>query len=97
MPTAKHFASCPPFPDDVPIASISRISLAKLLANDAAESEALFKASKDTGFLLLDLKGSENGEIVLKEVEAAFETSKMFYDCSLEEKSKYPLLPSNLG
>lgn len=97
MPTVEQFAKVPPFPEGVPTADIPRISLSKLLVNDVAASEALFKASTNTGFLLLDLKDSTIGESILTDVQAAFVTSKNFYDCSPEEKSKYPKLTSALG
>lgn len=97
MPTAEYFAQIPSFPDDVPIANIPRISLSKLQAKDVAASQSLFEAATDTGFFLLDLNGSPTGDHLLKETETAFETSKAFYGCSLEEKSKFPMLPSNLG
>ena len=97
MPTPKCFAGVPAFPDDVPVAELQRLELSKLLSGDKAESEALFEACTGFGFFLLDLRGCEEGEILLKETEAAFDISQEFYALSDEERTKFPLLPSNLG
>ena len=47
---------------DLPIASLSTISLEKLLAKDADESSKLFDACRNHGFFYLDL--SRVGKIV---------------------------------
>ena len=97
MPTPECFAKVPPFPDHVPTARLQRLDLGKLLSGDEAESQALFEASAGLGFFLLDLRGCEQGETLLRETEAAFNISQEFYASSDEEKSRFPLLPSNLG
>lgn len=97
MPTPESFAKVPPFPDDVPTVKLQRLELGKLLAGDEAESEALFGACAGLGFFLLDLRGCDDGETVLKETEAGFKIGQEFYALSDEERSKFPLLPSNLG
>jgi isopenicillin N synthase-like dioxygenase len=50
------FDDLPPFPDDVPTAPLLRLSLKKLLDNDAAEIERLWRTSCDIGFFYLDLR-----------------------------------------
>ena len=54
------FDDIPPFPTDVPTAPLLRISLAKLLAHDVAEEEALFVACRDLGFFYLDLRDAKS-------------------------------------
>ncbi|CAD6565604.1 MAG: hypothetical protein ASARMPRED_007367 [Alectoria sarmentosa] len=98
MPTPECFTRIPPFPDDVPTVELQRVELRKLLSSgDAAESDALFEACTGLGFFRLDLRGCAEGESLLKETEAAFDVGREFYALSDEEKSRFPLLPSNLG
>lgn len=97
MPTVEQFSKVPSFPDGLQALDLPRITLRKLLSGDETEASALFKASAELGFLLLDLRQANVGEILLKEAETAFETSRAFYSWSSEEKAKFPLLPSNLG
>ena len=97
MPTAECFAKVPPFPNDVPTFELQRLELRKLLSGDETESKALFEACTSLGFFLLDLRGCSDGETLLKETEAGFNISREFYASSDEEKSKFPLLPGNLG
>lgn len=97
MPTRECFAKVPPFPDHVPTIELPRLELSKLLSGDEAESEALFNAGTGLGFFLLDLRGCAGGERLLEETEAGFKISQVFYALSDEEKSQFPLLPSNLG
>ncbi len=97
MPTLESFAKVPPFPDHVPTVKLQRLELSKLLAEDEGESKALFEACTGLGFFLLDLRGCEEGETVLEETEAGFKIGQEFYALSDEERSKFPLLPSNLG
>ncbi|KAK5003814.1 hypothetical protein LTR28_009705, partial [Elasticomyces elasticus] len=48
----------PPFPDDVPVAPLLRISLRELVRGDAEEQERLWSACKELGFFYLDLRGA---------------------------------------
>lgn len=97
MPTPECFAKVPPFPNDVPTVNLQRLQLRNLLSGDEAESEALFEACVGLGFFLLDLRGCGEGESLLKETEEGFSIGQEFYALSDEEKSKFPMLPSNLG
>ena len=97
MPTSSLFNQYPPFPEDVPVISLPRLSYAKLLSLDAAESNALFRASLDHGFFLINLTDTSEGESLLKDVETAFAIGRSFFDLALEEKSKIPSNPSNVG
>ncbi|KAK4956140.1 hypothetical protein LTR66_013362 [Elasticomyces elasticus] len=51
----------PPFPDDVPVAPLLRISLRGLVRGDAEEQERLWSACKELGFFYLDLRGATAG------------------------------------
>ena len=97
MPTPECFAKVPPFPNNVPTLELHRLKLRQLLFGDEAESQALFEACALLGFFLLDLRGCAEGETLLKETEAGFTICQDFYALSNEEKSKFPLRPSNLG
>jgi hypothetical protein len=53
-----QFPNIPAFPPTVPTAPLLRISLAKLLASDAAEEGRLWDACCNLGFFYLDLRCS---------------------------------------
>ena len=89
MPTPKYFDRYPAFPKDVPVIDLPRISLARLLAEDEAQSAKLFRASKETGFLLLDLRGSGEGETMLKDAEATFDLSEKVFEIDQAELMKH--------
>ncbi len=80
----------PPFPGDVPVAQLSRISLKKLLSDDEPESEALYKSCKVSGFFLLDVTGTPQGEEILRDVTEAFEMAETLFGMDLKEKTKFP-------
>lgn len=55
-----NFSNLPPFPEDVPIAPLLRISLSKLNQGDAEEIGKLWKACCELGFFYLDLRGASD-------------------------------------
>lgn len=83
----------PPFPGDVPIAQLSRISLKKLLSDDEPESEALYKSCQLSGFFLLDLTATLEGEEILRDITEAFEMAETLFSMDLKEKMKFSLRP----
>lgn len=89
MPTAKYFSRYPAFPKDLPVMDLPRISLARLATDDDAESAQLFRACKETGFFLLDLRGTGEGEIMLKDAEATFDLSEKVFDTDQAELMKH--------
>jgi hypothetical protein len=94
MPTARAFAAVPPFPDDVPVYELPRLSLSKLISNEAEQSRALFDTFRTHGFALLDMQGCAQGEALLEEAEKMFEiTREVTIDLDLEEKMKYVPTP----
>ncbi|KAH8759692.1 hypothetical protein BGZ57DRAFT_612975 [Hyaloscypha finlandica] len=94
MPTAKAFSQVPPFPDDVPVYELPRLSLRKLISNEAEQSKELFKSFREHGFALLDMQGCHEGESLLKEAEKMFEiTRDVTIGLDIEEKMKYVPTP----
>lgn len=79
----------PPFPEEVKTAPLVSISLAKLEANDAAESLAFFKASKELGFFYLNMEGSPLGEKIVALSEQLNQVQKEFHNLPNEEKEQY--------
>ncbi|CZR59440.1 related to gibberellin 20-oxidase [Phialocephala subalpina] len=93
MPTKAYFDKYPPFPDDIPVAQLTRIHLSKLLANEKTESDAFFSASRKLGFFLLDFEGSEEGEAFLKNAEIMFDINKEVNETDVDEMMKYAYRP----
>ncbi|KAF2085359.1 Clavaminate synthase-like protein, partial [Saccharata proteae CBS 121410] len=99
------FPDIPPFPSDVPTAPLLRISLAKLLQEDADELDRLWQACCDLGFFYIDLRSdgaanghegsagsanvSINGTQLLRDADELFEVQKKFFELPVEEKLKY--------
>ncbi|KAJ5690370.1 hypothetical protein N7462_004762 [Penicillium macrosclerotiorum] len=90
-----EFPGLPPFPDDVPIAPLLRLSLAKLLSGDTAECERLYEASVEIGFFYLDLQDSEHGISLLGDADDLFGVGERLFELSLEEKKKYDFSTQN--
>ena len=89
MASTTLFKSLPPFPEDVPIATISKISLAKLVSRSKSEAELMLEACQELGFFLLDLTGDPVGEAMIKEVDVVFEIVQQTMHLSMEEKIEY--------
>ena len=83
------FPDLPPFPSSVPTAPLLRLSLRKLQNGDVEESNRFFQVSKDFGFFYLDLRGSPEGEVILKSADALFGVGEELFDLDVEEKQKY--------
>ena len=62
MASVELFSHIPPFPTDIPVTKMSKISLAKLAAGDEAEGKAVLDASRKLGSFLLDLQEEEKAE-----------------------------------
>lgn len=82
--------SLPPFPDGIETAPLLRLSLAKLLDNNAEEIQRLARACEDLGFFYLDLRGP--GDSLLEEADSLFKVGEDLYDLPLEEKQKYDFM-----
>lgn len=83
--------SYPPFPSEVPTASLVSVPLSSLQLSPpfSAESLKLFAACKDLGFFYLDLLGSDLGEAILREAESLHELQQRFYALPHETKDEY--------
>ena len=93
MPTVDHFNKYPPFPTGVPVADLRCLSFGKLLADEESESERLFRSCRETGFFLVDLRGTSEGETMLKHAEMAFELNKKIFELDQEELTKHAFQP----
>ena len=93
MPTIDHFNMYPPFPTGVPVADLRLLSFSKLLADEESESEQLFRSCRETGFFSVDLRGTSEGETMLKHAEMAFELNKKIFDLDQEELNKHAVKP----
>lgn len=90
MASIKYFASQPSFPHDLqPIAQIATVSLAKLVAGDAREAEAMLHACRTLGFFLLDLAGDPVGERMIAEVDTVFDVVRQTMELNMDEKNKF--------
>lgn len=85
----EYFKEIPPFPADVPIADIPTISYSNLKSDSKHDSENLFEACKEQGFFLLDLRGHEEGERLLKDAEMMFDLNVALFDLGNEALLKY--------
>jgi hypothetical protein len=47
MPTAQAFSAVPPFPDNVPVYELPRLTLSNLVSNDAEQSKELFQSFRE--------------------------------------------------
>ena len=97
MPTVDHFNKYPPFPTGVPVAELRCLSFSELLADEESESERLFQSCRETGFFLVDLRGTSEGETMLKHAEIAFDLDKKIHELDQEELAKHAIqLPVSL-
>src|SRR5437879_494085 len=93
MPTQAYFDKYPPFPSNVPVAELPRLSFAKLQDQDREESDALFDACRAMGFFLLDFRGCSEGDAFLKEAERMFDLNEEVNMLNGEELMKYLYQP----
>lgn len=79
----------PPFPSDLPTASLESISLSRLQSGDAAESSKLFDSCRNLGFFYLDLTGCQLGERVICLAESLHELQQEFFALPHQDKDQY--------
>ena len=91
MPTSKYFSQYPSVPSDptVHIANIPTLCLTKLQASTDAESLRLYEACLQQGFILLDLRGSVEGENLLHDSEKMFDLIGQTLTLNQETRNKY--------
>ncbi|KAL7916746.1 hypothetical protein GGI35DRAFT_485884 [Trichoderma velutinum] len=79
-----------PFPDNVAIADIKKISLGKLLSNDAEEAQKMFEVCKDVGFFYLDMMDHDMGRRLWEDAcVAARSGMEVFPNTPLAEKKLF--------
>ncbi|THV44304.1 hypothetical protein BGAL_0676g00010 [Botrytis galanthina] len=91
MHTLKCFEECPEFPADILIVDIPTISYLKLQNDSAKESENLYKANREHGFLLLDLNNCEEGKQLLEDAEIIYNISIDIFNFGPETSINYKL------
>ncbi|KAE8444939.1 hypothetical protein EG329_014066 [Mollisiaceae sp. DMI_Dod_QoI] len=96
MPTEKLFTEAPPFPDNIPVANLSTLSLEKLLTGDEKESMRFFDACKNDGFFLLDLRHASIGASLLTLAEELFRVNEALFNEGPEELNKYTYPPPGI-
>ena len=82
----------PPFPDDVPVAPIGRISLQKILEHDNAEAAVALEACRTHGFFYLDLTSVPIGEELIQNAEDLQDLAKQVFKRPFEEKDAHALI-----
>lgn len=66
--------------------------------NDKEESTRFFKASKDLGFVMLELDDCAEGKQILRDVDMAFDINHEIMSIDDEEKTrKWPWRTGSLG
>jgi hypothetical protein len=88
----ESFSGIPDFPADIPMAPLLRLSLASL-RKDAAESDALYHASKTLGFFYLDLRHDDQGKALLSDADGLFCVGEELFDLGREELDKFNYKP----
>ena len=91
-----HQLGHPPFPDDVPVAPLLRISLKSLVERDASEIQRFTNACEDLGFFYLDLSDVDHGRSLLGDADQLFEVGKELFQLPTEEKTKYDFMHENV-
>ncbi|KAF2135261.1 uncharacterized protein K452DRAFT_293354 [Aplosporella prunicola CBS 121167] len=87
-----------PFPDNVPVADLARISLAKLLDDDQDEAALLFEVCKTNGFCYLDLTTHPKGLELIKDAEEVHRASKeAFEKTPINAKREFKTRPPETG
>lgn len=76
MASQQLFENVPPFPDDIPTASMQTISLASLRSGDETAANILLTACQELGFFMLDIAGDMLGNNLMKEVDQIFLAGK---------------------
>lgn len=81
--------SYPKFPSDVPTAKLSKLHLQKLQSDNEEESQKLFQSCRTSGFFLLDLHGTPEGDTMLSDVGEIFKLAGQLFSLETDTKMKY--------
>lgn len=89
MASTELFEAIPPFPGDIPTASMSTISLAGLKSGDEAAAKNLLAACQELGFFLLDLSEDNLGKELIEDIDQLFSVGKIIMDLPATVKEEY--------
>jgi isopenicillin N synthase-like dioxygenase len=89
MASTKTFGGTPPFPEDVPVATMYTISLAQLRAGDSSAASDVLRACQELGFFSLDLNQDPFGEEVIHEVDTLFAAGKDIMNLPVAVKEQF--------
>lgn len=74
------------------ISSPAKISLARLIANDAAEADRLLLACRELGGFYLDLTAADLGEDVMSDADRLFGLGRDVFNLPEDEKREYDMV-----
>lgn len=98
MATQESFEGYPPFPSDIPTAEIRNFTYEALKTGNRTDSDELFEACREQGYFMLDMRGSEDGETLLRDVEAMFNLNNELFQMEHSELLKYHVnLPKDIN
>ncbi|OTA94408.1 hypothetical protein M434DRAFT_383858 [Hypoxylon sp. CO27-5] len=89
MASEELFEDVPPFPDNIPTASMSIIPLESLRSGENATAKDVLGACQELGFFLLDLRGDDTGKALVQEIDHLFGLCKDLMNVPAEVKMKY--------
>ncbi|OTA88157.1 hypothetical protein M434DRAFT_399121 [Hypoxylon sp. CO27-5] len=89
MASERLFRGLPAFPEDIPVISMSTISLASLRSSDIDAAQRMLTACQELGFFLLDLREDKLGRVVMEEIDQLFDLSKAIMNLSDDIKQQY--------
>ncbi|KAG8162525.1 hypothetical protein KVR01_008290 [Diaporthe batatas] len=89
MASRNTFQGTPPFPDDIPTASMSTISLATLRSGGEEAAKSLLAACRELGFFQLDLDGDVLGLEMMKDIDQLFVVGKVIMNLPSAVKTQY--------
>lgn len=97
MPTFRLFDQCPPFPSNLPVLGLKKVSLSALESNNAEEGQKLLSACQEWGFFLLDLSESKQGATMLRHAENMFNLTEDLSEMNHETLKEYPITPPDFS
>ena len=89
MSLPRYFTDVPPFPPDVPVHNLARISLEDLEHGSEATSRSVFDACRHDGFFLLDLRSSPLGQKILSDAEELYDLTNATLTLPQAELDKF--------
>ncbi|KAJ5579509.1 uncharacterized protein N7459_005494 [Penicillium hispanicum] len=93
MPTPPYFTKCPPFPDQIPVVDLPRISFRALQDDCRNEASNMYEACREFGFFLLDLSGSDDGTTLLNHAGRMFDLTTETFALGQETLGKFAYNP----